>query len=94
VARRQPPSSKKLLPEPLRCGARCLDGHSCRRWPVRGKARCPKHGGLSTGPRTEEGRARIAQSNRNRALLKRKKKEEMKCDSPLNSFFKSRKTTV
>lgn len=29
--------------------------------------RCRMHGGLSTGPRTDEGRERIAASNRRRA---------------------------
>jgi hypothetical protein len=31
-----------------------------------GKARCRLHGGLSTGPKTEAGRARIAESQRRR----------------------------
>lgn len=42
------------------CGARCRDGHACKRKSVPGKKRCPNHGGLSTGPRTPEGRARVA----------------------------------
>ena len=32
----------------------------------RGKARCRFHGGLSTGPKTEAGRARIAEAQRRR----------------------------
>lgn len=49
------------------CGARCRDGHPCRApvviaWSTDGgwreAARCRMHGGLSTGPRTEAGRAR------------------------------------
>ena len=46
-----------------RCGARCRDGHPCVApvvWNA-GEAprrRCRMHGGLSTGPRTPEGRAR------------------------------------
>lgn len=49
------------------CGARCRDGHACRApvviaWSTDGgwreAARCRMHGGLSTGPRTEAGRAR------------------------------------
>lgn len=48
-----------------RCGARCRDGHACRApavW-VAGElvprnGRCRVHGGLSTGPRTAEGKAR------------------------------------
>lgn len=48
-----------------RCGARCRDGHLCqapavwdreRNLPRNG--RCRVHGGLSTGPRTEEGKRR------------------------------------
>jgi hypothetical protein len=57
-----------------RCGARCRDGSPCKApavWdrrldrPVNG--RCRMHGGHSTGPKTEEGRRRIAESNRPRS---------------------------
>lgn len=53
------------------CGARCRDGHPCAapavwcaatRRPRNG--RCRMHGGLSTGPRTVEGRARVAAATR------------------------------
>lgn len=40
------------------CGAKTSKGTPCMRSPVRGKKRCPKHGGKSTGPKTEEGRKR------------------------------------
>jgi hypothetical protein len=42
-----------------RCGAK-LHGQLawCRRWPVKGKKRCRLHGGLSTGAKTPEGKAR------------------------------------
>ncbi len=75
-------STKRERP---RCGARCRDGTSCNApavWnrrldrPVNG--RCRLHGGLSTGPKTEEGRRRIAESNRSRGrrpLAKRGKRE-------------------
>jgi len=50
----------------LRCGARCRDGHLCRAPAVWDYAadepkngRCRMHGGLSTGPRTREGLARL-----------------------------------
>ena len=54
------------------CGARCRDGHACNsRVVVRSDGsftrRCRLHGGKSTGPKTAEGRARIAESNRRRA---------------------------
>ena len=31
----------------------------CWRWPVKGKKRCRLHGGLSTGARTPEGKAKV-----------------------------------
>lgn len=42
-----------------RCGAaRRRDGKPCRALNVPGSRRCRWHGGLSTGPRTEKGRAK------------------------------------
>ena len=53
------------------CGARCRDGHACEApavWSTSTGAprngRCRLHGGLSTGPRTVEGRARVAAATR------------------------------
>ena len=43
-----------------RCGAKTRSGKPCAKYPINGKRRCRLHGGLSTGPRTAEGRARIA----------------------------------
>ena len=67
-----------------RCGARTRRGDPCRAlvvWPKGGKprARCRMHGGLSTGPRTAEGRERIAESNRRRAAARR---AELEADRP------------
>jgi hypothetical protein len=42
------------------CAARNRQGRPCCNKVVPGKRRCRFHGGLSTGPRTPEGRARIA----------------------------------
>lgn len=61
------------------CGAKCRDGHACRsRVVVRPDGsfakRCRLHGGKSTGPKTPAGRARIAESNRRRAVLKNTEK--------------------
>jgi hypothetical protein len=72
-----------------RCGARCRDGSPCEAPPVWDKrldravnGRCRMHSGLSTGPKTEEGRRRIAESNRARRRdtqheEKRGKREEV-----------------
>jgi hypothetical protein len=48
------------------CGARNRQGKPCAVRVEPGKRRCRFHGGLSTGPRTAEGRARIAQAQRRR----------------------------
>jgi hypothetical protein len=42
-----------------RCGAKTRPGSPCMRKAL-SNGRCPNHGGLSTGPKTTEGRARIA----------------------------------
>jgi excisionase family DNA binding protein len=42
-----------------RCGARTRKGTACQGPAVRGRRRCRMHGGVSTGPRTAEGRERI-----------------------------------
>jgi len=49
-----------------RCGARTRKGLPCRAKALPGKARCKFHGGASTGPRTPEGKARIADAQRRR----------------------------
>jgi hypothetical protein len=46
-----------------RCGARTRAGGCCRQ-PAMRNGRCRMHGGLSTGPRTAEGRARCAAARR------------------------------
>jgi hypothetical protein len=46
-----------------RCGARTRAGACCRQ-PAMRNGRCRLHGGLSTGPRTAEGRARCARVRR------------------------------
>ena len=48
-----------------RCGAKLHRKLAwCRRWPVPGKKRCRLHGGMSTGARTPEGKARALQPGR------------------------------
>jgi hypothetical protein len=48
------------------CCAKTRAGAPCIMRVVPGKRRCRFHGGLSTGPRTVEGRARIAEAQRRR----------------------------
>ncbi|MCB1328003.1 MAG: hypothetical protein KDK28_00405 [Maritimibacter sp.] len=49
-----------------KCGAKTRKGDLCAAKVVPGKRRCEIHGGLSTGPRTATGRARIADAQRRR----------------------------
>lgn len=71
---------KIVGPEPVpRCYARCKDGHRCRARVVRNKHtgnqsnRCKWHGGHSTGPRTEAGKAAsLAALARGRATRSRR----------------------
>lgn len=58
------------------CGARTRKGTPCQCRAMPYRERCRLHGGLSTGPKTTEGRARIAESNRRRAELRRMRKAE------------------
>jgi hypothetical protein len=56
-------AGRKRLPA---CGAKNRRGEPCRVTSVPGKRRCRFHGGLSTGPKTVEGKARIAAAQRRR----------------------------
>lgn len=49
---------KKLGEVELICGAISKEGKICTKPPVEGAKRCPQHGGLATGPKTEEGKQR------------------------------------
>ena len=44
------------------CGARTRSKSPCAKHPIKGKRRCRLHGGLSTGPKTAAGKARIAKA--------------------------------
>ncbi len=48
------------------CGAQTRAGGRCKVRAEPGKRRCRFHGGMSTGPKTPEGRARIAEAQRRR----------------------------
>jgi len=43
-----------------RCLARTRSKEACQKYAIHGKNRCRLHGGLSTGPKTAEGKERIA----------------------------------
>ncbi len=53
-----PPGDPNAAP---RCGAATRCGHPCQ-GPAMANGRCRMHGGTATGPRTAEGRQRIAKA--------------------------------
>jgi hypothetical protein len=73
----QPPGCTPKRRRP-RCGARCRNGRRCQApvvwedaYDAPRNGRCRLHGGLSTGPRTPEGRQRIGEAARQRAQARR-----------------------
>ena len=63
----------------MNCSAKTRSGNPCQKPPMKGKNRCRLHGGLSTGPRTVEGKARIAAAHykhgrRSKAFVEIRKK--------------------
>jgi hypothetical protein len=46
----------------IRCGAKTRRGTPCQSPAIRERRRCRLHGGLSTGPKSPEGRERIRQA--------------------------------
>jgi len=68
-----------------KCGARCRDGHQCQApvvWDTEydepWNGRCRLHGGLSTGPTTEDGKRRALEAARRggrRSVEKRRKEK-------------------
>ncbi|MEP4528961.1 MAG: helix-turn-helix transcriptional regulator [Paracoccaceae bacterium] len=54
----------QVIAPPLTCGAKTRAGHPCRNRAVFESGRCKNHGGMSTGPRIQEGKQRIAEAQR------------------------------
>ena len=62
------------FPENDICGAKTRAGTPCKKPPVSGKLRCRLHGGLSTGPKSSEGRQRCSIAMKKRWTTYRSKK--------------------
>ena len=63
-----------------RCGAKTRRGVPCQRPANKRNGRCRLHGGQSTGPKTAEGRAKIAAANtttgqHTKAMIARRKED-------------------
>ena len=67
-----------LTQTPVRCGAKTRSGAPCAKYPIAGKRRCRLHGGASTGPRTPEGKARIAAENTKHGRYKNWREKQAK----------------
>ena len=59
----------------IRCGARTKSGGKCQRPAVKRSGRCTRHGGKSTGPRTQAGRDKIAALHTTHGRLTKEKRE-------------------
>jgi hypothetical protein len=71
----QPNLRRRRKDRPL-CGAKTRAGGTCMVRVEFAKTRCRFHGGLSTGPKTEAGRARIAEAQRRRWRAYREGRQE------------------
>lgn len=69
-----------------RCGAKTRAGHPCKRRPEPERKRCRNHGGLSTGPKTQEGRLRIAAVQRRRWQVWRYDQCKSNCSKVLEAL--------
>ena len=68
--------AKRIISARVTCGAMTRKRLACRALSEPGKSRCRFHGGLSTGPRTAAGRARIAEAQRMRWAKRREMQAE------------------
>jgi transcriptional regulator with XRE-family HTH domain len=66
LSRMQERQAQRLARLCVTCGAKTRAGGECRNKSEPGKRRCKFHGGKSTGAKTPEGRARIADAQRRR----------------------------
>ena len=60
----------------IRCGARTQLGGECQRPAVKKTGRCTRHGGKSTGPRTQAGRNKIAALHTTHGKYTKAKRQE------------------
>ena len=77
-----------------RCGAKTRPGHLCKKAAMKGRDRCRNHGGASTGPRTEEGRARIAAAQTTHGRLTKEKRAEAKRNAEVGRQIRAELTEI
>ena len=62
----------------VRCGAKTRFGCKCQRPAVKRTVKCTRHGGKSTGPRTQAGRDKIAALHTTHGRLTKEKRQAAK----------------
>ena len=62
----------------VRCGAKNKKGNACQRPAVKRTGKCTRHGGNSTGPRTQAGRDKIAALHTTHGRLTKEKRQAAK----------------
>ena len=62
----------------VRCGAKTKAGGACQRPAVKRTGKCTRHGGKSTGPRTQAGRDKIAALHTTHGRLTKEKRQAAK----------------
>lgn len=65
----------------LKCAAKTRTGEPCERRGVGKGGRCRNHGGMSTGPKTEQGRDRISRAQRIRWNIYRSRKQHLQAEA-------------
>jgi hypothetical protein len=73
-----------------RCGAKTRKGTACQRPANKKNGRCRLHGGASTGPKTDAGRAMIAKSNTKHGKYTKDKILKRKEDAKISREFWAR----
>ncbi|MEM1149388.1 MAG: HGGxSTG domain-containing protein [Pseudomonadota bacterium] len=72
--KKQRRAERRWRKEAAPCGTRTRAGTPCKRKPIYGKKRCANHGGLSTGPKTPEGRAKMAENMKKARAARRQER--------------------
>ena len=73
----------------VRCGAKTKKGNACQRPAVKRTGKCTRHGGKSTGPRTQAGRDKIAALHTTHGRLTKEKRQEAKRRAAVGRKFRA-----
>ena len=77
-----------------RCGAKTRRGTACQRPANKQNGRCRLHGGRSTGPKSAEGRAKIAAANLRHGEFTQAKIAKRKADAKIAKRLRDRLRVV